>query len=69
MHRGKPLYKIQGEIAALCMPCNSVHIGNDQCKHDPDFGPIPSDLEMSEQDDTFHEDGHSVDLQPEPEED
>ena len=67
MHQGKPLYKIQGEIVALCMPCNSVHIGNDQCEYDPDFGPIPSDLEMSEQDDTFHEDGDSVDLQPEPE--
>ena len=69
MHRGKPLYKIQGELVALCMPCNAVHIGSDQCDFDPDFGPIPNELEASEHEETFHEDGDSVDLKPEPEED
>ena len=67
--RGKPLYKIQGELVALCMPCNAVHIGSDQCEFDPEFGPIPNELGALEHEETFHEDGDSVDLKPDSEED
>ena len=51
------------------MPCNAVHIGSDKCDFDPEFGPIPNALEALEYEDTFHEDGDSVDLKPDSEED
>ena len=69
MYRGKPLYKVQGELVAFCMPCNAVHVDSDPCEKDPDFGRIPGKLEESEHEGPFHEDGDPVYLKPESEED
>ena len=63
-HRGKQIYKVQGELMALCMPCTALHLSGDTCEADPDFGEIPADTEDTNSEEThLWEEGDPVNLE------
>jgi hypothetical protein len=60
LHRGKPVYRINGQLVAQCIPCNQLHFNGEPCNNDPDFGDIPASDTDEPEAEQFWEEGDQI---------